>query len=270
MRAIRRIMVILLVLLLAGQIATDLYLRSEDRSDPPVITCPDGVLEVSAIDKKSILLTGVEAYDPQDGPIPKENIILGGISQLVSENEAVVTLYVFDSDHNMSTCKRTIRYRDYRRPRFEIISPLVCTTAEEITLGTRLAAMDGWDNDISDRIGISMLTKTDNPEILLITVHVSDTLRNITTQELPLIKQENNPLRPEIKLQEYLMYVEKDSQVDIRENIISVWDLDGVATEDKVQIKGTVDTTKPGTYHVFYSYHDANGTAYATLTVVVQ
>ena len=60
--------------------------------------------------------------------IPKENIILGGISQLISEDTAKVTLLVFDSDNNMGMCTRYIRYRDYSRPHFEIISPLICST----------------------------------------------------------------------------------------------------------------------------------------------
>ncbi len=269
MRAIQRILVILLVLLAVGQIATNVYLRSQDRSDPPVISCPSEVLEVSAQDKKSVLLTGVQAIDPQDGDITNR-IILGGISQLISENVAKVTLMVFDSDNNMGTCTRLIRYRDYHRPRFEIISPLVCTTAEEISLSTRLAARDVLDGDISDRIGISMLTATDNPEIYLITVHVSNSVRDIATLQLPLLMQSYNPQRPEIKLQEHLIYAEKDSELDVEANVLSVWTLNGDASAADVQIDGTVDTSKEGTYHVFYSYTDEYGTGHATLTVVVQ
>lgn len=271
MRAIQRILVIALVLLLAGQIATTIYLRSQDRSDPPVITCPDGVLEVSALDKKRVLLTGVKAVDPQDGDIT-EKIILGGISQLVSEDMAKVTLMVFDKDNNMAQVIRTIRYRDYHRPRFEIISPLVCTTAEEISLSTRLAASDVLDGDISDRIGISTRTDCpDNPEIIFITVYVTNSVRDISTLQLPVLMQEHNAQRPEIKLKEHLVYVDKGSKVDIEDNLLSVWSLNGDVSKEDVTIDGKVDTSKEGTYHVFYSYNDGvNGVAYATLTVVVQ
>lgn len=269
MRAIRTILVVALVLLIAGQIATNLYLQSQDRSDPPVISCPSEILEVSALDKKSVLLTGVQAIDPQDGDIT-DRIILGGVSQLISEDVAKVTLMVFDSDNNMGSCTRLIRYRDYHRPRFEIISPLVCTTAEEISLGTRLAAKDVLDGDVSERIGISTLTATANPEIYLITVHVSNSVRDIATVELPLIMQDYDPQRPEIKLQEHLIYAEKDAEIDIEGNLLSVWSVTGEAAVADVNIDGTVDTSKEGTYHVFYTYSDVNGTAYATLTVVVQ
>lgn len=269
MRAIRRILVIVLVLLIGGQIATNTYLRSQNRTDPPVISCPSGVLEVSALDKKSVLLTDVKAIDPQDGDIT-DRIILGGVSQLISEDVAKVTLMVFDSDNNMGKCTRLIRYRDYHRPRFSIISPLVCTTAEEISLSTRLTATDVLDGDISDRIGINMLTSTENPEIFFITVHVSNSVRDIATLQLPVLMQTHNPQRPEIKLLNYLTYVEKGSEVDLQGNILSVWNLDGDATVADVTIDGTVDTNKEGTYHVFYSYSDANGVGMATLTVVVQ
>ena len=67
MRAIRRILIVVLVLLVAGQIATNAYMQSQDKADPPVISCPPEVLEVSALDKKAVLLTDVTVYDPQDG-----------------------------------------------------------------------------------------------------------------------------------------------------------------------------------------------------------
>lgn len=270
MRAIRRILIVVLVLLVAGQIATNAYMQSQDKADPPVISCPSEVLEVSALDKKAVLLTDVTVYDPQDGEIPKENIILGGISQLISEDTAKVTLLVFDSDNNMGMCTRYIRYRDYSRPHFEIISPLICSTAEEISLSTRLTATDVLDGDISDRIVISRLDKTQNPEIYLMTVHVTNSVRDIATLQLPLLMQGYNPQRPEIKLRDHLIYLEKGAAVDIESNVLSVWSYEGDVENSAVEITGSVDTTQAGTYHVFYSYTDINGTGMATLTVVVQ
>lgn len=269
MRAIRRILVILLVLLIAAQIATTAYFNSQNRADPPVITCPDDILEVSALDKKSVLLTGVKAEDPQDGDIT-DRIILGGVSQLISEDMAKVTLLVFDSDNNMGSCTRVIRYRDYHRPRFTIISPLVCSPAEEISLSTRLSAEDVLDGDISDRIGISMITDTDNPEIKFITVHVSNSVRDTATLQLPLIQQEYDQARPVIKLRDHLIYVEKGDEVDPREYVISVQTLYGSGDVENVTLQGEFNTDESGVYHVFFTYDDEGHVGMAALTIVVQ
>lgn len=268
MRLIQRVLIIVLVLLIGAQVATTLYQKSQDRNDPPVISCPKEVLEVSAIDPKSVLLTDMTATDPQDGDVT-DRIIIGSISQLIEERVAKVTFYVFDTDNNMGVCTRLIRYRDYHRPRFSIISPLVCDPTEEISLSTRLTATDVLDGDISDRIGISILTATENPEISFVTVHVSNSVRDVATLQLPVLMQGYDPLRPTVELTDYLVYVEKGQQVNPADYIRTVVSSEGQADPAKVEIQGTVDTEKAGTYYVFYTYTSGDSVGMAALTVVV-
>ena len=93
MRALKHTILILLAVLSAAYIATRIYQGSSTRHDPPVISCPQGILEVSASDDESILLSGVTASDPQDGDLTNQ-VIIGGISKLISKDTAKVTLLV--------------------------------------------------------------------------------------------------------------------------------------------------------------------------------
>ena len=269
MRLIRVILVVLLVAALAGQVYTTIYVHSQDKGDPPTIYCPEGVLEVSAGDPKSKLLTGMYAEDIQDGDLT-ERIIIGSISRLITEDTAKVTFLVFDTDNNPGKCVRYIRYTDYHRPRFSIIAPLVCTTAEELTVINRISAKDVIDGDISDRVRISTLAATENPELYLITVQVINSVGDISLQELPVLMQNYDPVRPEIFLKEYLIYAEVGDEIKPEDYLTAVRTQSADAPLEDVVIASSIDTSKPGTYHAFYTYTHYGSTGTAILTVVVQ
>lgn len=269
MRIIQTVLVALLVLLVLGQIFTTAYLQSQDRMDPPVLSCPSDVLEVSAGDPKSVLLKDVSAIDSQDGDLTGR-IVIGSISRLFNENTAKVTLLVFDSDNNMGMCTRYIRYTDYHRPRFAVYEPLVSDTAEDLSIINRLSAYDVVDGDITKDIRISTLSSTQNPELFLVTVQVMNSLGDIALQELPVLMQSYDPLRPEIQLSEYLTYVERDAQFDPQDFLRSAHILQREIPLEYVSVASSVDTSKAGTYHVFYTYNETDSVGTAILTVVVQ
>lgn len=268
MRLIQRILVILLVLLIGAQVGTSMYLSSLDRFDPPVITCPEGILDVSASDPKSVLLTGIKAIDPQDGDLT-DRIVIGSISRLVSEDVAKVTLLVFDRHNNMGSCVRQIRYKDYHRPRFSIISPLIGTTADDISLAAHVAAYDVIDGDITKRIRISTLTPTDDPEVLQVTLQVANSLGDISTLQLPVLTQTYDPSRPIVRLKDYLVYLERGAQFDAQSYIRSVQLRNGYGNVEDVEIYGEVNTEKAGTYYVYYTYTSGQSRGSAILSVVV-
>ena len=166
MRTIKQAIIILLVLLLAGNVASYFYLGTSERQVPPKITCPDEVLELSASDNESVLLNGVTAFDQQDGDLTAR-ITIAGISKLVTNDTAKATLIVFDSDDNMASCTRRIRYTDYHRPTFSVTEPLVYSSTEEVALLSRLKATDVVDGDISKNIRVSTLEPSNNSPALL-------------------------------------------------------------------------------------------------------
>ena len=121
MKTIKQAVIIILALLVLANIVTYFYLGTSDRKVGPQITCPDEPLEISAKDNESALLVDVTAKDEQDGDLTNR-ISIGGISKLISKDTAKVTYMVFDSDNNMASCVRYIRYVDYHRPTFEVLA----------------------------------------------------------------------------------------------------------------------------------------------------
>ena len=269
MRALRHTILILLVVLSVAYIGTRIYQGSSTRHEPPVISCPEGVLEVSASDDESVLLAGVTASDNQDGDLT-DQIIIGGISKLISKDTAKVTLMVFDSDDNMGKLVRYIRYTDYHRPQFSLTNPLAFSSSNEVSLLERLRADDVVDGDISSRIRISTLAATDNSEVYDITIQVTNSVGDTAWLQLPVLIQDTNPLRPVIDLSSYLIYQEIGSSFDAA-SYLSGLTVAGVTHDTSgVSVSSNVDTSTAGTYRVMYTYSADGVTGTAILTVVVQ
>lgn len=270
MKTIKQAVVILLVILVLGHLATYFYLGSSDRKVPPVIYCPDDILEVASSDKESVLLQGVTATDPQDGDITNR-IVIAGISKLVTNDTAKVTYIVFDSDDNMASCVRRIRYTDYHRPTFAIVEPLVYANTEEIAILPRLEAKDVVDGDISNNIRVSTREATSNSELFYVSIQVTNSVGDTSLLKLPVQLLSSNPMRPEVNLNEYLVYVKQGSAfnpVDYLKNV-KVPGKEKPSLTD-VQISGEVDTNKPDTYYVRYTYASDSSIGNAILTVVVE
>lgn len=269
MRTIKQILIIALVVLLAANIATIIYQGTTDTKEAPVIHCPEGVLEVSASVSETELLTGVTASDGQDGDLTP-HIIVASISKLISEDMAKVTYLVFDSDDNMASYVRRIRYTDYRKPRFQVREPLVYSSTEDVELLSRLAAQDVVDGNISSQIRVSTLAATDNSEVFDITIQVTNSMGDTAWLDLPVQRLDYNPLRPTIRLTEYLVYLSKDAAFDPSMYLATLDTPNENGTLDDVKIENWVDTSVPDTYRVYYTYSGSHGVGTAILTVVVQ
>ncbi len=269
MRQIKITLIVLLVLLTLGQIATGIYLGFSDRTDPPTITCPPETLEVSVFDMESLLLTGVTASDPQDGDLT-DHVIISGISKLISNDTVKVTYLVFDSDDNMASCVRLVRYNDYQRPVFEVIEPLVYSETESVNLLERLRATDVVDGDISSQIRVSTLSPTSNSELYNITIQVSNSLGDTSVLVLPVLLLDAEPLRPTITLTDYLIYMDEGSPFDPSLYLQELKVPLGQGNLSDVIIDNNVDTSKTGTYQVSYTYNSDGHVGTAILTVVVQ
>ena len=269
MRSIKKFLIIALAVLLACQIVTRIRQGSAERKEPPVLSCPEGVLDISTRDSESALLAGVTATDNQDGDLTSQ-IIVGGRSKLITNDTAKVTLLVFDSDHNMASCVRYIRYVDYQRPRFSIEEPLVYSTTEEVALTDRLSAHDVVDGDISKRVRVSTLAATGNSLLYHVTVQVTNSVGDTARLQLPVIRLDHNPMRPNVELSDYLIYVNTGSSFNPMTYLQQVTTPLGNGSLTDVVIDNPVDTATADTYYVTYTYTTDGGTGTAILTVVVQ
>lgn len=269
MRTIKQVLAVLFAVLLVATIFTYFYKGSSDRKVPPKISGPEGILEVSSSDTAAALLEGITAYDEQDGDLTA-HVVISGISKLISNDTAKVSYMVFDSDDNMAVYTRQIRYTDYHCPTFEIVRPLMYSSTEDVSLLDRIIATDVVDGDISHKIRVSTLEATNNSEVYNISIQVSNSIGDTVWQKLPVILLENDPLRPEIKLTEYLIYREVGTKVNpeefVDEIVLPVGDVD----MNNLRIKNEVVSSEEGTYYITYTY-TANGShGTAILTVVLQ
>lgn len=269
MKTIKLLLIILLAAV-SGLYGYTAVSRSLTGSDiPPVLASDLDILEVSVHDDPTLLLTGLTATDDQDGDLTAD-IRVAGISKLINDNTAKVTYMVFDSDHNMTTLVRPVRYLDYTSPRFHIAEPLIYYRSETIELLDRLSATDVIDGDITGSIRASDLNATSDPEIYLVACQVTNSMGDTIYQELPVIRLDGNALRPEVHLQEYLVYLKVGTAFDARSYLTGVSTADGPGHVSDVAVTGSVDTATPGTYMVQYTYSLPTISGSSILTVVVE
>ena len=164
MRLLRIMLVLVFVVMAVFFAVHNLSGKDPAAAEGPVLSCSDDVLLVSVKDSRSALLRGVTATDAQDGDLFDE-IIISGVSKLIGDATAKVTYVVMDSDNNMATLTRQIRYRDYQSPRFSLEDPLLYTSTQNVSLTDRLHAEDSIDGDITHNIRVSYMEATDDPNV---------------------------------------------------------------------------------------------------------
>lgn len=239
------------------------------RKEAPVISCPDTVLEISVADNESALLSGLTAKDAQDGDLTSR-ILVQGLSHLLTNDTAKASYVVFDSHGNMASASRTIRYTDYTKPTFYLDEPLSYAENASIELLDRVRAVDVIDGDITESIRISTLTGTAEPEVSTVSLQVTNSMGDTSRVTLPVVIFSGRMARPNVKLSQYLVYLEKDSTFNPRDYLVSVRAPSGFGDLANVQITDTVDTSTPGTYMVYYRYPYSITSGLSVLAVVVE
>lgn len=269
MRIVKILLVLAFLAVSVVYAIQDMSNRFSDADEPPVLSCDTEILEISVADDDSAMLSGVTATDAQDGDL-SDQVLVSGVSKLVSDNTAKITYVVFDSDDNMATLTRQIRYTDYRLPRFSLEEPLAYTVNEQIALLDRLHAYDVVDGDVTDHIRVSYTEATEDPNVYLMDVQVTNSMGDTAWLTLPVIHMSSDRSWVDVNLDSYLMYLEQGDQFSARDHLESAA-FGGVPVSlANVTISGDVDTRTPGTYMVYYTCTYGSNTGTAILTVVVE
>lgn len=268
MKILKIILAALLVVVSALYGLTSVSQKLSGSDVPPTIQCGSGLIEISVSDPEEVLLTGVTASDKQDGDLTGR-ILIQGVSKLITNDTAKVTYLVFDSDGNAASCSRMVRYTDYRKPVFALEQALNYTQNEDIELLDRLSATDVLDGDITSAIRVSTLCATSDPEVSTVTVQVTNSMGDTALLDLPIVVYSGTAVRPEVRLTDYLVYLEQGDSFQADSYLRSVSTSAGSGNVDKVEISGSVDTSEPGTYYVYYRYSHGTATGLTVLTVVV-
>lgn len=269
MKFIKMILIALLVLVgaLYGGTTVNRHLSGVDI--PPTVVCDSELIEVSVSDDDAVLLSGVTASDEQDGDLTSR-IQIQGVSKLITDNTAKVTYIVFDSHGNAASCTRMIRYTDYAKPHFAVDKPLVYSENEDIKLLDRIRAVDSVDGDLTGSIRVSGLQATSDPEVQTVTVQVTNSMGDTARMDLPIVIHTGLVVRPDVNLTDYLVYVDQGDSFDAEQYLESVETPIGPGDTEDVQISGTVDTSEPGVYYVYYRYLYSVTSGLSVLTVVVR
>ncbi len=268
MRLIKSLLIALFAVVLAIYVYSEYRISSSGVKEGPSITVEEGVLEVSVNDPESVLLSGVTAYDELDGSLTDE-ILVSGVSKLLSDNTAKVTYLVFDSHDNLATATRSIKYTDYRRPEISINKPLIFPSKDVTGIISYFNANDVIDGDISDDVRISSLVPSSEPSLYYISVQVMNSMGDSAKVKLPVIIATDSSA-PVITLSSYLEYVETGSEFDPMAYLSSVNYKGNELSHDSVVMKGELDVNTPGTYHLFFECTAENHTGRTALTVSVR
>lgn len=265
-RTLKTILIICLVLVTAAFAAGQVYSRVVTDTVPPVITLDSDSITVSVEDGRDALLRGVTASDAKDGDLTGQ-IIVSGVSKLISNNTAKVSYMVFDKAGNMVSATRYVVYSDYHRPRFMLITPLVYSLGETVSITGRLQAQDAVDGDITSSIRVlssDIISSTEG--VYNLTLQVINALGDTAQVTLPVTIRAEADGDSAVKLRRYLVYVGLGDNFEPRNYIESV----SAGSVSDVRIDSNVDTQSAGCYLVTYTVTSGGRSSSALMTVVVE
>ena len=265
MKILEKVTIVLFVLVLAAFCGFQAYDRILTDHTPPVITCDSDTIDISVSDPESALFQGITAKDNRDGDLTG-SVMIKGMTGLITNDTAKVTYIVFDSANNMASCQRIVRYTDYEKPRFALSAPLIYKVEEPIIVLDKLTARDSSGQDISENIRVVAQNINDYYEgTYNLTVQVSNSLGDVESLTLPVIITEKTS-RQFIELRDYLVYLNVGDGFNAYHYVKSVRDGSSELDGSNAAVQGNVDTSRPGTYYMEYTY----GTYTVYLTVVVK
>jgi len=265
-RTLKTILIICLVLVTAAFAAGQVYSRVVADTVPPVITLDSDSITVSVEDGRDALLRGVTASDAKDGDLTGQ-IIVSGVSKLIGNNTAKVSYMVFDKAGNMASATRYVVYSDYHRPRFMLITPLVYSLGETVSITGRLQAQDAVDGDITSSIRVlssDIISSTEG--VYNLTLQVINSLGDTAQVTLPVTIRAEADGDSAVKLRRYLVYVGLGDNFEPRNYIESV----SAGSVSDVRIDSNVDTQSAGCYLVTYTVTSGGRSSSALMTVVVE
>lgn len=265
-RTLKTILIICLVLVTAAFAAGQVYSRVVADTVPPVITLDSDSITVSVEDGRDALLRGVTASDAKDGDLTGQ-IIVSGVSKLISNNTAKVSYMVFDKAGNMASATRYVVYSDYHRPRFMLITPLVYSLGETVSITGRLQAQDAVDGDITSSIRVlssDIISSTEG--VCNLTLQVINSLGDTAQVTLPVTIRAEADGDSAVKLRRYLVYFGLGDNFEPRNYIESV----SAGSVSDVRIDSNVDTQSAGCYLVTYTVTSGGRSSSALMTVVVE
>lgn len=249
------------VLIFAGYIC---YATIISDNNPPEVTCDTQKITVSVKDKEKELIKGVTAIDDRSGDVTK-SIIVEKIGAMVGD-EREITYAAVDEKGNVGRASRTLKYRDYKPPTFDMEGSLRFPAGTSHNLLKYIKAESTLDGDLTDKIKCTKesVVDTSTEGSYEVEYRVSDSTG--TVSYLPLTVEIYDPLKEKITitLSEYLVYLEKGESF----NPYSYYQ--GATSYGGISVKSDVNTQEPGIYTIEYTMNSGGYTGQSNLIVIVE
>jgi len=255
----------------------------------PVIIFPTDTVYAEVDADEDILLNDVKAYDEKDGDVT-DSLIIESISKFVSPGKRIISYAAYDSSNNISKKERYLVYTDYRPPRFSSSKPLSFNIGEYIDIVEYMKVWDCIDGDLSNNIRYEEKDynfgefEGEYEVKFWVTNSCGDTSYLPVKVEYIYPSHERKSKAPVISLEDYIVYVEKDSDFNpksypygftlgdrqyyfIEQNPLTI---NGKPiSRDMIKIYSNVNTQVPGVYHVDYEMTVYDGFTGKTRMIVV-
>lgn len=244
---------------------------------PPTINYSDNLITtVNASDAD--LLAGVSAFDDVDGDV-SDSLIIENISKISDDHKVSITYAAYDKSNNVAKMTRIVEYQDYQLPHFKLDKPLIFTSLKNNNLLEAISAYDVRGNNISNKIRMQYqqnpyeieTTNVSYPIIFTVTDDLGGT-KNITLN-VDLIENNKEYNNVEVKLKDYLIYVEKGATLNLANYLdkIVYQDEEQKINYKNLEISNNFDLMTEGVYDVYFTYTlKDNLSGYSKLVIVVE
>jgi len=249
---------------------------------PPEITVVDGIPEISVLDDQAVLLQGVTAKDNRDGDVT-DSILVENVYGITADNLVTVTYAAFDRAGNVSKTQRQVRYVDYEPTRFTLNQSLTLNNGSSVDIMNYLGAEDILDGNLHRKIRSTLVSDTGSLSQVgthQILVQVTNSLGYTAELTLPVEVHMLGTYNANLELREYMVYLETGDTFNPK-SYLSEFSYTGhevvitntIPSELSLVIDGSVNTSEPGVYPVYYTvstqYFDTVYSARSCLIVVV-
>ncbi len=271
MRIMRISVTVLFILTLITFFGVFVFQKKNEDDTIPVITIEEEFIEVKCDATNEDFLKGIKATDKKDGDLTDE-VIVESVSRFIEPGVCEVKYAVCDSNNHVAHATRKVRYIDYEAPKFKLSKSLCFSLYENVDVSSYIGAVDDIEGNISGNIVITSPDYTSAVTgIFTLELSVSNKKGDTSTLSLPLIMEERALSAPTIELKEYLIYIDKNQEVDFEDYIVEATDRNGKDLTNKIEIDDNVNFEKSGTYTVHYFVTDSNeAKGHSVLNVVVE
>ena len=270
MRIMRIAVIVLFILTLIAFLTCFIFQKKNEDNTKPEITIENDFIEVKCNATNEDFLKGVKATDEKDGDLTSA-VIVESVSRFIKPGVCEVKYAVCDSNNHVAHATRKVRYTDYEAPKFKLKNSLCFSLYENVNIPSYIGAVDSIEGDISGNVVITSPDYTSSVTgIFTLELSVSNKKGDTSTLHLPLIMEDRNLSAPTIELKDYLIYIDKNQEVDFEDYIVEALDREERDLTNKIEIDENVNFEKPGTYTVHYFVTDSAGArGHSVLNVVV-